>query len=135
MSRLSLTKFDGACELLSYEEIGDGRLKIIVDGDLRGRLFIDSLVFEFTQGGCDIDISSIPDGEYTPLLYVERDMIAFPRIRKAGNLIKPIVSGESEILLAAKRSREAVLKARALEKEVERLGRLIEGSRLAIGLK
>ena len=50
-------------------------------------------------------------------------------------MIKPIVSGESEILLAAKRSREAVLKARALEKEVERLGRLIEGSRLAIGLK
>ena len=134
MSRVFVTEFDGACELLSYEEIADGRLEIKADSDLTGRLFIDSAVFDMTGGECTADIAAIADGTYTPLLYGKRDMVPFPRIEKIGSLVKPVVDGEGEILLAAKRARIAISEARALKAEVERLRSQIEGSRLAIGL-
>lgn len=135
MSRIFVTAFEGACELLSYEATGDGALEIKADTPIEGRLFIDNTVLDMKQGECTADLSALPDGTYTPLLYGKRDMIVFPRIQKVGNMIRPIIEGEREILLAAKRGREAIREVRALSAEVKRLGRLIEGSRLAIGIK
>ena len=135
MSKISITAFDGACELLSYEEIADGRLEIKADTVIEGKLFIDSAVFEMAGGECNIDLQILPDGTYTPLLYGKRDMTVFPRIEKIGNMVRPIIDGEAEMLLAAKRAREAVREVRSLKVEIARLRALIEGSRLAIGLK
>lgn len=134
MSRIFVTEFDGAHELLSYEATADGMLEIKADTSVEGRLFIGSAVFDMTGGECTADITALADGAYTPLLYGKRDMTSLPRIEKIGSLVRPIVDGEDEILLAAKRARSAIREARALKEEVERLRALIEGSRLAIGL-
>ena len=133
MSRLSLTVFDGACELLLYEEAANGKLKIEVDEDIRGRVFIDTAVFNMIGGECEVDLSQIPDGTHTPLLYRDKDMLPLPKIQKIGNAIKPILNEEGEILAAAKRAREAICEVRVLLAEVKRLQERIEGSFLAIG--
>ena len=133
MSKLNLTLFDGECEILSYDTNADGYLEIMVDEGITGRLFIGSLIFDMTMGECRISADSIPDGIYSPILYRERDMIAFPKIRKTGNLIKPMLECEAEILKASQRARRAVSEADTLAVEVERLKALIEGTRLAIG--
>ena len=133
MSKLNLTLFDGECEILSYDTNADGYLEIMVDEGITGRLFIGSLIFDMTKGECRISADSIPDGIYSPILYRERDMIAFPKIRKTGNLIKPMLECEAEILKASQRARRAVSEADTLAVEVERLKTLIEGTRLAIG--
>ena len=134
MSRICITEFYGACELLSYEAVADGTLEIKADTDIEGKLFIDSSVFDMVGGECVVDITALADGIHTPLLYGKRDMIMFPRIEKTGGMVKPVIDGEGEILLAAKRARLAIREVRALKDELERLRTLIEGSRLAIGL-
>ena len=133
MSRLNLTLFEGECELLSYEPIGDGALEIKVDSPIEGKLFIGPIIADMLKGECSTKPYSLPDGIYTPCLYGEGDMITLPVIKKCGDIIRPEINREEELLRVASRARRAIGEARSLALEVERLRALIEGSRLAIG--
>ena len=133
MSKICYTVFDGEGDLLSYEAIGNGSLSVRVEGEPSGKLFIGNLILDCERGIAEGRIDRLEDGVYQPMLYTEREMIAFPRVVKIGKAIRPSILHEEEILRSSERARRAIEESRATRAEVERLRALIEGSALALG--
>ena len=107
--------------------IGEGAevVRIIVEGIDGGIISVGTLSARLRRGAARINLSALPDGEYSPILYTNDGKIQLERIRKEGKkLTRPPVDTDLVARL--------LYRVEALESEVAELKGRTDKNELAI---
>lgn len=119
-TEISLSLFDGDCEISSYKKGSGHTLTFSFDKEINGYITIDGVVTTVRDGRGRFDSRLLLRGDYLPTLISDGMMIKLPKIRK----------GESGVTLSPPEDeyiRALSLRERALEEKVRSLESLVLG--------
>lgn len=111
MSSISYRIRDGYGEWSEVRCDGEG-LSIIFPADINGHLTIGGLCHEVKNGICRIDIDTLPDGEYVPMLYTSEMTAKLEPMIVRGKTVGTAATSESTV-------RRALARIAALEIDKE----------------
>ncbi|MBR2342725.1 MAG: hypothetical protein IKA64_00555 [Clostridia bacterium] len=96
MTVLNYTVSDGYGEISSFVG-GGGRAVFKIDGAAGGVLHVGRLCAPIIDGRCEINLSKLPDGDYTPIISVKSRGIELEGIRKFGRELLPLPTSEKTL--------------------------------------
>lgn len=121
-----LVKDFGECRSTAGQ--GCESVKLIINGADGGLFSIGNKSMRFLGETVRIDLSTLPDGEYTPMLSVDGRVYPLERLKKRGNIITraPIdIELFSRMLLRLEAAEERLIK---LEDALDELTTLVRGN-------
>ena len=70
MKTIVYGKRNGIYECIKITEDSDESTRVVFEEPIDGKLVLGKYLFTVVSGICDADISSLPDGEYSPILFL-----------------------------------------------------------------
>lgn len=119
MSKLMIECFDIGSEVLSFSEEKSRFITICFAKEQEGYVCIGSISAKIEGNKCLLDISRLPDGEYTPKLVQKEMSRALPPIKKENGIVRPIDYGAEYI-------RELSIRERRLSERIDHLSDRLE---------
>ena len=125
MSRIVYKIFKDGAEL--RECIGnDLRVTLSTEPKQDGYISLDGVVKKLSEGEAVFSLASLPDGEYTPILYADNKTELEP-IRKLSGKLLTLPTPDSTVRRLLLRTESLEKKTEALEDGLKKLYELIEG--------
>ena len=128
MNKMTLEIIGDGCEMISFDGEGGGIIDLEFTEAVSGYICLAHLAVRIEGKSKLIDVSRLPDGEYSPVLVTEEEKIDLPRIKKAAGCLFPIPYGLSHLATVSMMARRNGERLYALEDRVSELEKLIKGA-------
>ncbi len=128
MNKMTLEIIGDGCEMISFDGDGGGIVSLEFSEEVEGYICLAHLAVRIEGTAKLIDMSRLPDGEYSPVLVTEEKKIDLPKIKKAAGNLHPMPYGISHLATVSKMTRRNGEKISALEERVDELEKLIKGA-------
>ena len=119
---------DGFGECRSLDGQGCDNVKLVIGGAEGGVFTVGDKTMRFNKDTVRIDLSSLPEGEYTPTLSCGGKVYPLERIRKRGNILSRCPIDIELLSRSLLRLEGCEIKIRELESTIAELLPLIKGN-------
>lgn len=128
MSKLMIECFDIGSEVLSFSEEKSRFLTLCFTKEQEGYVCIGSISTIIEGDKCSLDISRLPDGEYTPKLVQKNLSRPLPSIKKENGIVRPVDYGVEYLRELSIRERRLCERVDRLSKRLEEISKKVYGS-------
>ena len=111
MTEIIYTLTDGYGEVSEFTRGHGNKARIKINGAKDGVLYVGGAVFRVENGTATLDLSRLPDGDYTPLYVSEGGRTELEGIRRFGREILPLPTSEKLL-------RRLLVRVRTLEERL-----------------
>jgi hypothetical protein len=116
------------CEMISFDGGEGGILSLEFADDVSGYICLAHLAVRVEGNSKLLDLSRLPDGEYSPVLVTEEKQIDLPKIKKAAGCLYPVPYGIAQLATVSMMARRNGERLRDLENRVSELEKSIKGA-------
>nr|MBE6544640.1 hypothetical protein [Oscillospiraceae bacterium] len=128
MSKLMIECFDIGSEVLSFSEEKSRFLTLCFTKEQEGYVCIGNISTKIEGNKCLIDISRLPDGEYTPKLVQKNLSRPLPSIKKENGIVRTVDYGVEYLRELSIRERRLCERVDRLSERLEEISKKVYGS-------
>lgn len=128
MNKMTVEIIGDGCEMISFDGSEGGILSLEFADDVSGYICLAHLAVRVEGNSKLLDLSRLPDGEYSPVLVTEEKQIDLPKIKKAAGCLYPVPYGIAHLATVSMMARRNGERLRDLENRVSELEKSIKGA-------
>ncbi len=130
MNKIKYEIFEGDAEVTAFSQGKKPYVEFSFTEPYDGFISIDEIVAEVTGGVALLDLRLIPDGEFCPVLILQRGRIVLPKVKKSAKRFCLCDCEADYIRKISLRERRLSERVEILERELEELKKSVYGTKI-----